>query len=750
MSLRIGVDRRVLWIMVTLALTICASSMTVSSAQAEGTCPNEQLRAEQPYGLELPDCRAYEMVSPLYKDDNNIGETNIVASASGGAVTYISKGSFAEARASRFQNRYISRRGQNGWSTLDLTPPYSSDETNTNVPFEELMFTSDLSKGLLRGELTPLTSDSPSGYINLYIADTSSNTYQAVTTGVPPGLRPYEQQESEFEPRTVGFSSDLSHVVFQEYGFEGLTPEASPDHTHVYEWSGGHLVLVDVAPEGKTLSAEDRAGSPGSNPRSGDVWHAVSSDGSRVFFTGGEGEGGKTGGQVYVRETNDVRTVEVSASQKTNGSGPSGTDPNGPKPARYWDANAGGSKVFFTSSSELTNDANTGPADNAANLYEYDLETGLLTDLTVDVNAGDVNGAAVLGLVNAGEDGAYVYFVAEGRLAAGAVSEQPNLYLYHDGKVGYITTLGKAGERSGGGEERGGDSEDWGGSEQGERGPGAHTARVTPDGTRLAFESELSLTGYNNVPVEPENCRGFAEGKFGPRPCKEVYLYDVRTGLTCVSCDPDGSAPVGPARLGGHEELAEGALASPSPFYLPRNLSGEGMTDRLFFESPDPLVVHDSNGRQDVYEYEDGHVNPISNVAGNFESFFLEADSSGNNVFIGTADQLLPEDEDQRIDIYDVKTVGGFPVLARLPVCNNGDSCKPPVSPQPGIFGAPASATFSGAGNVVPTPAVKATVKPKIKAKAKAKRCKKGFLSKRGKCVKKAKRSGAHSKKGRQ
>ncbi len=32
---------------------------------APETCPNEQRRAEQPYGLRLPECRAYEMVSPL-------------------------------------------------------------------------------------------------------------------------------------------------------------------------------------------------------------------------------------------------------------------------------------------------------------------------------------------------------------------------------------------------------------------------------------------------------------------------------------------------------------------------------------------------------------------------------------------------------------------------------------------------------------------------------------------------------------
>ena len=81
-----------------------------------------------------------------------------------------------------------------------------------------------------------------------------------------------------------------------------------------------------------------------------------------------------------------------------------------------------GERVFFTSRAELTNDAYTGPDDNAANLYECELveveETPAckLTDLTVDDEAA-TNGASVLGLVNAGEDGSYVYFVANGVLS---------------------------------------------------------------------------------------------------------------------------------------------------------------------------------------------------------------------------------------------------------------------------------------------------------------------------------------------
>jgi hypothetical protein len=168
----------------------------------------------------------------------------------------------------------------------------------------------------------------------------------------------------------------------------------------------------------------------------------------------------------------------------------------------------------------------------------------------------------------------------------------------------------------------------------------------------------------------------------------------------------------------------------------------------LFFQSPDPLVSHDSNGRVDVYEYEyeNGHVYPISNVAGNYTSYFLDASHSGNDVFIATADQLVPSDTDARIDVYDVKVGGGFPVSVVSPVCTNGDSCRAPVSSQPGVFGAPASATFSGAGNVASV----VTVKGASKAKAKPRRCRRRFVSRHGRCVRQAaRRSSGHPNRGR-
>jgi hypothetical protein len=523
----------------------------------------------------------------------------------------------------------------------------------------------------------------------------------------------------------------------------------------------------------------------------------------------------KAGGECT--EPADACTVEVSASQRTT------PDPNGPRPAYFRDANTAGTRVFFTSRAELTNDANTGSADNTANLYEYDFEKPegkRLADLTVNA---EPKGAAVLGLVNAGEnvgeENSYVYFVANGVLAsnenANKETAQPgnckqaeeevlmgehtcSLYVAHyeggEWNIKFIATL--AGGNAGAGHVYG-DEKDWVGLEGGglnlDEGPGQHTVRVTPDGTTLAFESERGLTGYDNEPLEPgagasgHKCTekgGELESENPAVPCREVYVYHVESGshpptLVCASCDPSGARPVGPAVLGGQESEAANGLLHPSTYYLPRNLSESG--GRLFFQSPDALVPHDSDDQLNVYEWEQpaspseiakgenscsssaptfsasdgGCVFPISDVAGDFESRFMDATPSGNNVFIATKDQLVPEaDADSRANVYDVRVGGGFPVTTSPPSCNNGDSCKPPVSPQPSIFAPSGSATFSGLGN--PAPAVAPpppAVKPKALTKAQKlanalKSCKKDKKkAKRVACEKQAKKAYGVAKK---
>ena len=716
------------------------------------------------------------MVSPLAKDDNGVEALGSRAAVGGEAITYESPGAFAEPSSISLQGTYLSRRGAGGWVTQNISPSYVDRQGESALyrPFEELLFTPDLSRGVLESENTPLVAGQPAAYVNLYVADLETGSYESVTTVTPPSseippFHPGNKSGSE-RPEVEGASSDLSHVVFQQAA--DLCCGASPERVHIYEEAGGVLRRVDVPPKGGKLEGADDVGAFASleyPEEAGNPWRAVSGDGSRVVFTGNQTN---VGGHVYVRENpmspveecsvaTDACTVEVSASQRTE------PDPHAGKglgagAAWYRDASVNGERVFFTSRVELTNDADTGLEDNAANLYEYDFERPEGERLS-DLTPGNVEGGGVVGLVTASEDGSYVYFVADGKLTGEKSSEgaepvagEPNLYLSHGGRVVFIATLARNPNgkylpgRAGGN----GDEDDWAG-EEGDTsydfGPGQHSVRVTPDGSLLAFESELPLTPYENRAAAPGECEH--------ERCREVYLYEVGSGshpptLVCVSCNPARSRPVGPSALGGHEALkgsaGEQSNGKPSPFYLPQNISEGG--GRVFFQSSDVLVPHASDGRLNVYEWErpgvgscsesspgfsavsGGCVFAVSNVAGGSNSYFMDASASGNDVFIATGDQLVPSDTDTREDVYDVKVGGGFPVSIAPPECVNADSCKPPVSPLPGVFGVPATATFSGLGNPPPPPPP-AVVKPKTKTV----KCAKGKKLSHGKCVRKKK-----------
>jgi hypothetical protein len=127
----------------------------------------------------------------------------------------------------------------------------------------------------------------------------------------------------------------------------------------------------------------------------------------------------------------------------------------------------------------------------------------------------------------------------------------------------------------------------------------------------------------------------------------------------------------------------------------------------------------------------EGCVNLISSGTSNEESVFLEASESGGEVFFLTTAKLATQDYDTSFDIYDARECTAqspcaAPSVEAPPACTTPEACRAPLEPQPAIFGAPPSQTFSGAGNIVPEKIVKKAVK-----------CKKGFVKNKNKCVRK-------------
>jgi WD40-like Beta Propeller Repeat len=704
--------------------------------QKEFDGSDETFTTQNAGAFALPDGREWEMVSPPNKHGALFGHIDeggvIQAAADGDAMTYEALLP-TEAQPQGYSNfvGVLSTRGPTGWDSRDIGIPHETAVgASVGEGAEYRVFSEDLSVGVLQpfGSFIPSLSPEASeqtAYLrtNFLGGDTSdpcaASCYRPLVTGapgyanVPPGTIFGAQKLGSITkgPLFVGGTPDLSHVVLEsDVGLKIPDKERA-----LYEWSGGELALVSVLPPSQGGGPVD--GNLGSKRNAGR--HAISNDGSRVFWSAEvpTAEGDElhlfvseiTGGQT-------VQTVQVDTVQGGKGSGHAVPE--------FQVASSTGSRVFFTDTQGLTSGSS-----QTRELYECEMvdeAAGKLGCRLTDL--GGIEGS-VLG---ASEDGSWVYFVSNDVLAEGAAPgtcsglSSPagatcDLYVRHGGATRLVAVL--SGE----------DRPDWS-TEQSGGSPGDLTARVSPDGRWLAFMSRRELTGY----VTRDAISG--------RPDEEVYLYDGETGrLVCASCNPTGARPVG-VEYGDVARQAEGGLvdgdrvwepttwlAANIPGWTPYKL-GEALyqsrylsdSGRLFFNSNDALVPQDVNGTEDVYEYEPSGVGGCSTSSATFgerpggcvglistgtsdaESAFLDASGSGGDVFFLTKSRLVPQDYDNALDVYDAHECTTpapcfTPGALTPPPCTTGDACKAAPTPQPLIFGAPASATFSGAGNITPS-----------------------------------------------
>lgn len=653
-----------------VAISGAFTTKGVGEAELEGTVTTARAGAAQ-----LPDGRAYEMVSPPEKEGGDVavpgspgGLVNLTvrpqqAAPSGEAITYASFTAFGEdPKSAPGASQYLSRRGPGGWSTENITPPYSAGFTRDPLRG----FSPDLSRAAVIQREPVLVPGAPEGVENLYLRD-RSGALSLVSDAQP-------EFAADYCISFGGASADFSRVIFAASG--ALTAEAPvvAGGQNLYEWSPAEgirlvSVLPDESPAAPTGASGFGTGGEAQCLVSSKIMHnAISADGSRIFWT--------SGSEQLLARLNGTETIALDATQ--GGPGPAGR-------GEYWAASDDGSKVFFTDPNKLTATA------NAEDLYRYDFDAAAGSELA-DISPGP-EAARVQGVLGASEDGSYVYFVALGALsgeeanAAGAKAKagQSNLYRWHQGEgLRFIATL------------RGGlnesDQSDW------EPWPAHQTARVSPDGQHLAFLSVQPLTGFDN--------RDQVSGNRD----REAFLYDAGTGaLVCASCNPSGARPIGAAAL----------PVWSTPYEQPRYLSDDG--SRLFFATVDALDLRDTNRRADVYQFEragtgdcsaqnptfsaesGGCVGLISSGSSGSDSHLVDASADGRDVFISTAQQLLPQDRDERYDVYDARVGGGFPQPPPAGEPCEGEACRPPQSPP--AEATPGSSGFAGPGNVKPAPA---------------------------------------------
>ena len=430
--------------------------------------------------------------------------------------------------------------------------------------------------------------------------------------------------------------------------------------------------LVSVLPDGTAHlpATADEAG----GGKAGSLTGALSADGRRAYWSANLGGGS---GKIYLRE-------DPLAAQSTNGNCPEAE----PGKACTAAVSPGNSATFWAASavdgaSALYSEG--GLSSGAGTLYRYDAAT----------HGSSAIAAGLYGVAGASEDLSRIYLASSKVLAPGqkshgkeAVEGKPNLYLYEGGSFSFIGTLVTGDASSGTGE---------GGHTYSVTTPAPlyHAARVSPDGRHIAFQSRAQITGFDNTDANS----GLID--------TEVFLYEAGGEVRCASCNPAGARPAGRELsnaytypfLSGETNIGAAAWIPglEHPLHASRLLSANGK--RLFFNSNDALLAHDTNGAQDVYEWEapgeggcdasdpdyfaqnGGCIYLISSGESPIESELWEASEDGSDVFFTTASSLVAADPGS-IDLYDARVGGGFAEPEAKASCE-GQACQSPAgAPQ--------------------------------------------------------------------
>jgi hypothetical protein len=707
------------------AVASMGGASTVAPALAAEACPNESLRAEQSVGS-LPDCRAYEMVSPadisLGIPDGSI-QPGALTAWNGEAVSFCTDAVFGDEpnmNGSVCDNNLV-QRGAAGWRLKGLYPPFCPADFGETVLNAQIAFSRPVGfspnldlEAFIRPESSSCTAHpaldpaAPQPALNLYRKNLAGASPEyALLASKPAAVLKYSTLTASF----AGASADFSHVVYTSTGNQTNPPDspAPGSFNKVYDWHNGSPTLVSKSTGGVPLTT---ASSVPKVPI-----HGVSADGNRIFFqnpTSGASE------ELYLRE--NATTYWVSEQECS----PACSDTSAADVFEW--ATPDGSKAFLLSAAKLVN-SDTSAAGN--DLYMFTKgpnpagEAENLTLLSKDNEPADGTEAAVLGMLGLSDNGNTVYFAASKQIVAGApTAAGAKLYRWHwNGGVGTTEYIGLINMTSG--PPPGGDAQNWAGIDaSGGEATGQPVLRlVTPDGRDLLVETTKAL-----VPgVDTDSTR-------------DLYRWDEEEVWTCLSCQQPGQPSAGEATFDARKDWAPlsnplarlNSAASETAQRIAMSDDGQ----RAFFASPDALVPEDTNGLFDIYEWvalgggecsaesssyrswDAGCIYLISSGTGSGPSTLISASHLGHDVFFLTIQSLVGGDGNGRTNIYDARVGGGFAEPAPAAAPCEGEACRGAGTSAPAAASA-ASAAFQGSGN--PTP---------------ERKCKRGLVKRRGGCVK--------------
>jgi hypothetical protein len=664
----------------------------------------------------LVDGRVYEQVSPANKNGNVVGNpANVetgsfgLASEAGDAVIFVGTGAMGGSYGGMI-GEFVARRSTSGWQTSSAVPRQQGEIFLLGAPLT-LVPSLDFSR-MLFGAFSPYTRQQPlneASAVNIYLSEDPAVEPTWIGRPSISDPLPLPGRNQRFHDYLVAGGTPSLNTVYFSYSGTLIPQDASrtpnvgggqdgsrTDASGFYEWANGGLTAAGVLPNG-TL---DPFGAVPAAIAGGSIFerdfnaeyqaqaldNEVSANGSRAFFVspdpvastvvnpeGCEKFGPCTNAppQLYAREdtaTGAKRTILVSRSQLPGEEGapaPHGVVkvPNAPSfnahnvGSTYVYASSDGSQVFFKSTDRLTSAA---PNDLSVKQYDFDVNSETVTYLP------GVTGT----IVTASHDGSD--FIFETAPAAPAT-----LNLWTTGPSGgRITQIAPLPQPPNVGEPFYGHLD-------------VSAGRASADGSVFVFRTNAPVPGGFN------NGGGFAQ----------IYRYDVpRSSLVCVTCSPPGVSPSGNAQVSYNNTdigRLNGFNAEPMTTVDTRVMSSDG--SRVFFDTPSALTPQATNGKRDIYEWENGNVYLLSSGKSTENSYILDSSASGNDVFFATAAALVPGDVDDAYDLYDARVPqpGDKPPPPPAPCQSTGCEATTESSVLPS---APPSAVFNGSGNLAPPP----------------------------------------------
>jgi hypothetical protein len=640
-------------------------------------CANEQVRREN-NSLVLPECRAYEMVTPPGKEGFNAGFGGYAAD--GDRVAFGSgAGNILRSGQNGLNNAYVTNRTATGWETIAnlngssgsvYDAPSEVDVVGPTIPYY-------YSKDLLKSLWAFHKRGGPDGYgVYLRNPDGTFTEVGPLSTKTTHALLSYADS-------TIT-SGDLSHVVLSASKDAG-SPEQGPG---LYEYLGtgnaeSDARRVDVDNSGTPVhSCTGRASDAHNN--------AISTDGRVIVFTAlGHCGNDPRENEIWAR-VDGATSFNVSASQCDR---VAPADPcNAAAEPHFQGMAKDGRRVFFTTTQQLVNE----DTDLTNDLYSCDIPAGTpaqvmpanpcspLRQVSGGASAGaDVEGVLSItsGLITTypgvSDDGSTVYFTATGVLAGnkdalggGAVAGDHNLYVWRQsaahptGQTTFVANLRLADQFL----------------------RRLRSPETTPDGRYLIFTTVNQL-----VATDTDTSA-------------DVYRFDADTEeLTRVTTNVFGVA--------GNSDG------------LDASISGDATSDdgqKIAFNTTEALSPADGNNAPDAYLWTPARVSLISAGSVGSGGTGASIDASGRDIYFDTQGALSPADGDDSGDVYDARVGGGFS-FAPTPACID-EGCQPDASPVPEKK--QASSTQPSSGNPP-------SQKP----------CPKGKVRKHGKCVKKPRKN---------